>query len=203
MIGAVALAAALTLLAPGSAGASRDPASLAIAAWPARVVVVAPGRATIHVDNPSDERVAIDAAPVGIHARPPRPAAPARPRRARAWLAVHPAHLTVPARSTAASVGDSRPARARTPGRPRGRRAPADAPARGSTRCSHAYGSASWSWSASPARSCPPADGRRRASASGRGAGVVSRSPSRIRATSTSGWRGGGWRSGWFAADGC
>ncbi len=63
--GAATLAAVLTLLAPAVAGASRQPAALAIAAWPARVVLTTPGRATIHVENPGDDPVVIDAAPAG------------------------------------------------------------------------------------------------------------------------------------------
>ncbi len=97
MIGAVALAA-LALAAPALApGAAREPASLAIAAWPARVVVQAPGRTTIHVDNPGRDPVVVDAAPSGyaLDARG-RP----RVRSARvsqAWLVVRPIHLAVAA----------------------------------------------------------------------------------------------------------
>jgi hypothetical protein len=108
------LAAALALLAPALAGASRDPASLALAAWPARVVVPALGRTTIHVDNPSAKPVVVDAAPAGyeldLHGKPRlRPAAAAG-----AWLRVMPTHIVVPARSTVTlSVAAARPRGAR------------------------------------------------------------------------------------------
>lgn len=114
MTGGATFAAALALLAPGASGASRDPASLAIAAWPARVVVVAPGRTTIHVDNPSGEPVVIDAAPSGyeldLRGRPRLRAAGT----AGAWLAVRPAHIAVAPRSTTAfTVTVARPPAAR------------------------------------------------------------------------------------------
>jgi hypothetical protein len=89
-------------------------ASLAIAAWPARVVVAAPGQSTIHVDNPGAEPVGLDATPSGyaldLRGRPRLLAA----RAPGAWLAVRPAHLVVPARSTkAVSVTVNRPRGAR------------------------------------------------------------------------------------------
>jgi hypothetical protein len=113
LTGAATLAAALALLAPGLAGASRDPASLALAAWPARVIVAAPGRATIHIDNPADEPVVVDASAAGyeldLHGKPRLRPGPA----AASWLRVTPSHVAVPARSTVTlSVTAARPRRA-------------------------------------------------------------------------------------------
>jgi hypothetical protein len=114
VIGAATLAA-LALAAPAvEARAARAPASLSIAAWPARVVVGAPGRTTIHVDNPGADRVVVDAAPAGyvldVRGRPR-----VRPVRAsRAWLVVRPRHLTVAAGAAATlSVAVLRPRAAR------------------------------------------------------------------------------------------
>ena len=114
MTGAATLAAALALLAPALAGASREPASLAIAAWPARVVVVAPGRTMVHVDNPAAEPVVVEAAPAGyvldLRGKPRvRAAAAVAP-----WLTVRPSHVAIPAGSTAGfSVAVARPRSAR------------------------------------------------------------------------------------------
>jgi hypothetical protein len=112
--GAASLAAALTLLAPAVAGASREPAALAIAAWPARVVLTAPGRATIRVENPGGDAVVIDAAPSGyrldLRGRPQLQAAGALA----AWVRVRPARVALPGRSVAElSVTATRAAAAR------------------------------------------------------------------------------------------
>jgi hypothetical protein len=114
LTGAATLAAALALLAPAVAGASRATASLAIAAWPARVVVAAPGRTTIHVDNPGNELVVLDAAPAGyeldLRGKPQLHNATALGP----WLTVRPSHVAVRARSTATfSVAVARPPGAR------------------------------------------------------------------------------------------
>jgi hypothetical protein len=81
---------------------------------PARVVVTAPGRTTIHVDNPGDDAVVIDATPSGyaldLHGRPRLRAASALA----ASVRVRPARLAVPGRSTAElSVSVTRAAAAR------------------------------------------------------------------------------------------
>lgn len=96
MIAAIPLTA-LVLAAPAvTAGAAREPASLAIAAWPARIVVSAPGRVTIHVDNPGRESVSVDASPSG-YALDLRGRPRVRAVGASSWLAVRPSHLKVAA----------------------------------------------------------------------------------------------------------
>ncbi len=84
-----------------TAGTAREPGSLAIAAWPARIVVAAPGRATIHVDNPGREAVVVDAAASGyaldLGGRP-RIRASGLPA---AWLALRPRRLAVAAGASA------------------------------------------------------------------------------------------------------
>jgi hypothetical protein len=68
-------------------------ATLAVSAWPARVVVAAPGHTTIHVSNPGPDAVALAAAASGyaldVRGRP-RVTAP------RGWLTVRPARLRLP-----------------------------------------------------------------------------------------------------------
>jgi hypothetical protein len=73
-------------------------AALAVSAWPARVVVAAPGHTTIHVSNPSPDAVALVAAASGyaldVRGRP-------RVTARRGWLAVRPARLRLPPNGSA------------------------------------------------------------------------------------------------------
>ena len=73
-------------------------ASLAVSAWPARVVIAAPGHTTIHVSNPGPGAVALAAAASGyaldVRGRP-RVTVP------QAWLTVRPARLRLPANGSA------------------------------------------------------------------------------------------------------
>jgi hypothetical protein len=73
-------------------------AVLAVSAWPARVVVAAPGRATIHVNNPGDGAVVVDTAASGyaldLRGRP-------RVMSGRRWLHVRPARLRLQANGSA------------------------------------------------------------------------------------------------------
>jgi len=87
--------------------------SLGVAAWPARVVVAAPGRTTIHVSNPSGEAVLVDAAVSGyaldLRGRP-------RVTPSGRWLRVEPGRLKLTAGNSAAlTVAVARP-RGATPG---------------------------------------------------------------------------------------
>jgi hypothetical protein len=117
MTRAATFAATLALVAPAlTAGATTGPSSVAIAAWPARVIVVAPGLATIHVDNPGSEPAVLDVAPssyaLDLRGRP-RIGGTGRDA-TRGWLRVAPAHLAVGARATARlSVNVVRPRAAR------------------------------------------------------------------------------------------
>src|SRR5206468_2748750 len=73
-------------------------ATLAVSAWPARVVVAAPGHTTIHVSNPSSDAVALAAAASGyaldVRGRP-------RVTLRRGWLTVRPARLRLPPNGSA------------------------------------------------------------------------------------------------------
>jgi hypothetical protein len=73
-------------------------ATLAVSAWPARVVVAAPGHTTIHVSNPSSDAVALAAAASGyaldVRGRP-------RVTVRRGWLTVRPARLWLPPKGSA------------------------------------------------------------------------------------------------------
>jgi len=96
---AVPLAAALLLGASATAvGVPSTPASLGVAAWPARVVVAAPGHTTIHVSNPGDDAVVVDAVAWGyaldVRGRPLMTATGH-------WLRVAPARLKLPANGSA------------------------------------------------------------------------------------------------------
>jgi hypothetical protein len=73
-------------------------ATLAVSAWPARVVVAAPGHTTIHVSNPGPDAVALAAAASG-YALDVRGRPRVTPRRG--WLAVRPAHLRLPPNGSA------------------------------------------------------------------------------------------------------
>jgi hypothetical protein len=91
--------AALALLASASpAGAGGDASGLAVSAWPARVVVNAPGTTTVAVGNPGREPIVLVARPrayaLDAHGRPRIEAAAAR------WLAVRPVRFTVPPHGT-------------------------------------------------------------------------------------------------------
>jgi hypothetical protein len=95
---------ALALAAPAhAAGAAKGPSTVAIAAWPARVVVVAPGRATIHVDNPGSDPAVLDVAPsryaLDLRGRPR--VGGAGGNATKGWLTVGPAHVAVGAGATA------------------------------------------------------------------------------------------------------
>lgn len=72
--------------------------SLGVAAWPARVVVAAPGQTTVHVSNPGDDAVVVDALATGyaldVRGRP-------RVTPAGRWLSVQPGRLRLPAKGTA------------------------------------------------------------------------------------------------------
>ena len=72
--------------------------TLAVSAWPARMVIAAPGHATIHVSNPAGDAVAVDAAASGyaldLRGRP-------RITRRGAWLTVRPSRIRLPAGGTA------------------------------------------------------------------------------------------------------
>ena len=88
------LVCALTLLASAfPAGASSDAASFAVSAWPSRVVVPAPGTATVGVGNPGEEPVRLAARSAGYSLdRQGRPRVePATTR----WFAVRPARLVI------------------------------------------------------------------------------------------------------------
>jgi hypothetical protein len=85
---------ALALLAPAaSAGASSDATGLGVSAWPARLVVPAPGEAVVGVGNPADEPVALIARPLAyaLDARGRPRVEPAR----RQWFTVRPARLVI------------------------------------------------------------------------------------------------------------
>ena len=73
-------------------------AALAVSAWPARVVVAAPGHTTIHVSNPGPDAVALAAAASGyaldLRGRP-------RVTARRGWLVVRPARLRLPPNGSA------------------------------------------------------------------------------------------------------
>jgi hypothetical protein len=75
------------------AGANSDSTTLAVSAWPARLVVSAPGRATVRVANPSEEAVRLVARAAGyaLDARG-RPRIKSVPTR---WFAVRPSRLVV------------------------------------------------------------------------------------------------------------
>jgi len=75
------------------AGANSDSTALAVSAWPARLVVSAPGRATVGVANPGDEPVRLGARAEGyaLDARG-RPRIKSVPTR---WFAVRPSRLVV------------------------------------------------------------------------------------------------------------
>jgi hypothetical protein len=82
-------------------------AALAVSAWPARVVVAAPGHTTIHVSNPSSDAVALAAAASGyaldVRGRP-------RVLVGRGWLTVRPARLRLPPHGSGAlDVAVARP----------------------------------------------------------------------------------------------
>jgi hypothetical protein len=68
--------------------------ALAVSAWPARVVVAAPGQATIHISNPGNDAVAVNAAASGykldLRGRP-------KMTSRGGWLSVRPARLRLPA----------------------------------------------------------------------------------------------------------
>ena len=72
--------------------------TLAVSAWPARVVVAAPGHATIHVSNPGNDAVALVATASGysldLRGRP-------RVRPRGRWLTVRPAGVRLPAHGSA------------------------------------------------------------------------------------------------------
>jgi hypothetical protein len=89
------LAGSLALFAPAvPAGANSNPPSLAVSAWPARVVVTAPGHAQVGVGNPGDEPVQL-VARAQSYALDQR----GRPRIQRPqtrWFVVRPARLVVP-----------------------------------------------------------------------------------------------------------
>jgi hypothetical protein len=90
----------LALLASAaSAGASSDPTSLGVSAWPARLVVPAPGRATVGVANPDDDPVAVVASPLAyaLDARGRPRIEPVRSR----WFTVRPRHLVIGAHGLA------------------------------------------------------------------------------------------------------
>src|SRR5205823_5391158 len=76
------------------ADANSDASALAISAWPARVLVTAPGSAVVGVGNPSDDPVALvaqgEAYSLDQRGRPR--IAPAQT----SWFAVQPARLLVP-----------------------------------------------------------------------------------------------------------
>jgi hypothetical protein len=104
MIRAAMLAAALALAAPAlAAGAAKGPSTVAIAAWPARVVAVAPGRATIHIDNPGSDPAVLDVAPssytLDLRGRPRVGAAGGGATKR--WLTIAPVHIAVAAGATA------------------------------------------------------------------------------------------------------
>jgi hypothetical protein len=76
------------------AGANSHPPALSVSAWPARVVVSAPGSTTVRVGNPGDAAVNLVASPCGYALD-----ALGRPRvqpRKTDWLAVRPARLMIP-----------------------------------------------------------------------------------------------------------
>ncbi len=106
------VAAALLALPAPEAGGARGPAALA--AWPARVVVVAPGRTTLHLDNPGTQAAVVETGVSGyaLDAR-------GRPRvqiggAAGGWLSVRPRRVVVPPGAKASlSVRVLRPPTAR------------------------------------------------------------------------------------------
>lgn len=114
MIRVATVIAGLTLLAPAAAGASSGLPTLSVAAWPARTVVTAPGRTTIHVDNPGPDAIVVDAAASG-YALDLRGRPVLRPGRATGtWLVIRPTRVVVHARSRAeVSVVVERPRTAR------------------------------------------------------------------------------------------
>lgn len=119
MIRAATFAATLALVAPAlAAGATKGHSSVAIAAWPARVVVIAPGRATIHVDNPGRDPAVLDVAPssyaLDLRGRP-RVGGAGR-NATKGWLVVGPAHLAVGAGATARLTVNAVRPRAARPG---------------------------------------------------------------------------------------
>jgi hypothetical protein len=73
-------------------------AVLAVSAWPARVVVAAPGRTTIHVSNPGTDAVVVDTAASGyaldLRGRP-------RVTARRGWLHVRPSRVRLPGNAAA------------------------------------------------------------------------------------------------------
>jgi hypothetical protein len=102
-----------TLFAPALvAGANSHPPALAVSAWPARVVVTAPGSATVEVGNPGSTPATLVVRPRGYALD-----ALGRPKvkgASSAWLSVRPARLVVAAHGLATlRVQVRRPAGAR------------------------------------------------------------------------------------------
>jgi hypothetical protein len=114
----IALAlAAVSLLAPASAGAGGVRSPLALAASPAHVRLVGSAAATLRVTNWGSARVVADVGTagfaLGLRGRPRIVRRPAGRRVAASWLTVRPRRLTLPAGSTAVlTVSSTLPRRA-------------------------------------------------------------------------------------------
>jgi hypothetical protein len=94
----LALATLALLASAASAGAGGDASGLAVSAWPARVVVAAPGATTVAVGNPGRDPVVLSARPRAYTLDPrgrPRIEEPQA-----GWLVVRPARFTVPPHGT-------------------------------------------------------------------------------------------------------
>ncbi len=91
---------ALTLLASAfPAGASSDAARFAVSAWPSRVIVSAPGSATVGVGNPGEAPVTLVARSAGYTLD--RRGRPRIEPASTTWFAVRPARLVVAPHGTA------------------------------------------------------------------------------------------------------
>jgi hypothetical protein len=95
----LALSASLLFAPAFSAGANSHPPALSVSAWPARVIVSAPGSTTVHVGNPGRSPVSLI-----VRSRGYSLDALGRPRFTSAWpgwLSVWPARLVVHAHAVA------------------------------------------------------------------------------------------------------